>query len=149
MLWQVVGNLIPGCFRANELVITVWTNNIPVYGPHRNVKHVFFRFEVDQNGCAAGIAKQAVGVVGKRITSNKVSSRNVFELVARDTAPACERGTAYSSTYRTMTVAKVGDTTLHVILHLPTFTSTRNHDALLTLQALIGLDFPTVRNLNS
>ncbi len=70
MLWQFVGNLIPGRFRANELVITVGTINIPVYGPHRDVKHVLFRFIVDQNGCAARIAKQAVGIFGKRITSN-------------------------------------------------------------------------------
>lgn len=50
MLRQVVGNLIPACFRADELVIGVGTINIPVYGPHRNVKHVLFRFIVDQKG---------------------------------------------------------------------------------------------------
>jgi hypothetical protein len=111
MLRQVVANLIPGRFRANELVITVGTINVPIYGPHSNVKHILFGFIVDQNGRTASIAKQAVGIFRKRITSDKVASRNVFELVARDTTPACERGTAYSPTYRTMTVAKVGDIT--------------------------------------
>ncbi len=142
MLRQVVVDLIPGCFRPNELVITVGTINIAVYGPHRNVEHVLFGFIVDQNRCTASITKQAVGVFGKRITSNKVPSRNVFKLLACDTRPACERATAYSSTYRTMTVAKVGDITVHMILHLPTFTSTGNHDALLTVQSPTWIGLP-------
>ena len=48
VLWQVVGDFIPGRLRTRKLVISTRTVYVPIDGAHRDVKHVGFGLEVDQ-----------------------------------------------------------------------------------------------------